>query len=34
LVVVADGRLFGLSAGDWTTLAGGFGLAALAVLLL
>jgi hypothetical protein len=29
--IVADGRIFGLSAGDWTMLAGGFGLAALAL---
>jgi hypothetical protein len=27
-------RIFGLSAGDWTMLAGGFGLAALAIWLL
>jgi len=32
--IVIDGRIFGLSAGDWTMLAGGFGLAALAVWLL
>jgi len=29
--VVTDGRIFGLSAGDWTMLAGGFGLVALAL---
>jgi hypothetical protein len=34
LRVLADGRFFGLSAGDWTVLLGGFGLSALAVLLL
>jgi hypothetical protein len=34
LQIVAEGRLFGLSAGDWTVLLGGFGLSALAVLLL
>jgi hypothetical protein len=32
--IVADGRFFGLSAGDWTVLLGGFGLSALAVFLL
>jgi hypothetical protein len=32
--IVADGRFFGLSAGDWTLLLSGFGLSALAVLLL
>jgi hypothetical protein len=32
--IVADGRLFGLSAGDWTVLISGFGLSALVVLLL
>jgi hypothetical protein len=31
---IADGRLFGLNAGDWTVLIGGFGLSALAILLL
>jgi hypothetical protein len=34
LEIVADGRFFGLSAGDWTVLLGGFGLSALAVFLL
>ena len=34
LEVVADGRFFGLNAGDWTVLLGGFGLSALAALLL
>jgi hypothetical protein len=34
LEIVADGRFLGLSAGDWTLLIGGFGLSALAVLLL
>ena len=34
LEIVADGRFFGLSAGDWTVLISGFGLSALAVLLL
>jgi hypothetical protein len=34
LRIAADGRFFGLNAGDWTMLVGGFGLAALAVLLL
>jgi hypothetical protein len=34
LAIVADGRFFGLSAGDWTVLISGFGLSALAVLLL
>jgi hypothetical protein len=32
--IVAEGRFCGLSAGDWTVLIGGFGLSALAVLLL
>ena len=32
--IVVDGRFFGLSAGDWTVLIVGFGLSALAVLLL
>jgi hypothetical protein len=32
--IVADGRFCGLSAGDWTVLAGGFGLSVLAALLL
>jgi hypothetical protein len=32
--IVADGRLLGLNAGDWTLLISGFGLSALAVLLL
>jgi hypothetical protein len=32
--LIADGRLFGLNAGDWTVLISGFGLSALAVLLL
>jgi hypothetical protein len=32
--IVADGRFCGLSAGDWTVLISGFGLSALAVLLL
>jgi hypothetical protein len=32
--IVADSRLFGLNAGDWTVLISGFGLSALAVLLL
>jgi hypothetical protein len=32
--ITIDGRFFGLSVGDWTMLAGGCGLAALAVLLL
>jgi hypothetical protein len=34
LGIVADGQLFGLSAGDWTVLISGFGLSALAVFLL
>jgi hypothetical protein len=34
LGIVAEGRLFGLNAGDWTVLISGFGLSALAVLLL
>jgi hypothetical protein len=34
LEIVADGRFLGLSAGDWTVLISGFGLLALAVLLL
>jgi hypothetical protein len=34
LNIVADGRFFGLRAGDWTVLLGGFGSSALAVLLL
>jgi hypothetical protein len=29
--IVVDGRVLGLSAGDWSMLAGGIGLAALAV---
>jgi hypothetical protein len=29
--MVADGRVLGLSAGDWSMLAGGFALMALAV---
>jgi hypothetical protein len=33
-MIVADGRFCGLSAGDWTVLISGFGLSALAVLLL
>jgi hypothetical protein len=32
--IVADRRFCGLSAGDWTVLISGFGLSALAVLLL
>jgi hypothetical protein len=32
--IVADGRFCGLNAGDWTVLISGFGLSALAVLLL
>jgi hypothetical protein len=34
LGTVGEGRLFGLNAGDWTVLISGFGLSALAVLLL
>jgi hypothetical protein len=34
LRITADGRFFGLNTGDWTILVGGFGLAALVVLLL
>jgi hypothetical protein len=34
LEIVADGRFLGLSAGDWTVLISGFGLSALAILLL
>ena len=34
LRIVADGRFFGLTAGDWTVLVGGFGLVTLMVLLL
>jgi hypothetical protein len=30
----ADGRIFGLNAGDWTMLAGGFGLVVLALWIL
>jgi len=34
LRITAEGRLFGLSPGDWTILIGGFALVALVVLLL
>ncbi len=34
LRIAAEGRLFGLSPGDWTILVGGFALVALLVLLL
>jgi hypothetical protein len=34
LEISADGRIFGLTAGDWTMLAGGFGLGALVLWLL
>jgi hypothetical protein len=34
LPITADGRFFGLNAGDWMMLVGGFGLTALVVVLL